>query len=341
MTGFSFKHLAIQIIHGMMIIIAVLYIMQIQPNSILKDYDKLKEILVILLFMLSYIIGMIIDFIADTIEVFLMKKDIIDSPVKNLLTKGEDSGIFLAHYGKIFKDLFNTAQKNINREVYNCDKYITTEIENIQYNYIFQVAKNRVFRECNTNQMEQVDSYFMLYIFCRNIVVTLCIVLVLFLVSDIYNSLFINCFIVFEFFTNTVIMLVLAIVFFFIFKIYSILKDNNILKIEFNLMAYFIIMYIVVILCIILVLILVTDIYNSQLAYQIDSNFILYNINNKFLNTYLFFINTPSLLNIYFGYIIKHVFFYIILLSLILLFVFATKRYGIYYVRIVLGSSFK
>ena len=174
MIGFSFKNFVLQIIQGSIISIALIYLLEINLDSFLKIPDNLKTIIPILFISVSFVIGVMNDFIADIIEGLVIKSKIIKPPSYHLLEKGEIWGIKLAHHKKIYNDLLDIAESNSGGNKDN------------SANYIFQVAKNYAFRECRTYQKEQLESFFTLYIFSRNLALSLLIVFDLLLLSALF-----------------------------------------------------------------------------------------------------------------------------------------------------------
>jgi hypothetical protein len=152
------------------------------------------------LLMVAFAIGVIVDFVADIIESLLCL--FFKQPVYYLLTKKHWMGISLAHRSEILKmlcsyaalkyhpgDLFlgNDAERNINNSLYKVfhgynsiskPRGIVDRVRNsfrhkIAINYLLQVTKNWCFIGCNNYQKEQIESFFELYIFSRNIALTL------------------------------------------------------------------------------------------------------------------------------------------------------------------------
>lgn len=188
MKGFSYKNLILQIIHGSVIILTFLFLVldNLKLDDFLKSYFSIE---VLLFLFLAFLIGVIVDFIADILESLLIKA-LIKPPIFYLLTKEIWCGIALAHKDFILNELCRIAveyneineDKKAEEESYK-NRFIKSE-KNIA-NYILQVAKNKAFRVCKDYQKEQIDSFFILYIFNRNISLSLLISsLVLFLFTS-------------------------------------------------------------------------------------------------------------------------------------------------------------
>lgn len=221
MSGFSFKQILLQIIQGSIVIAALgMYFFSNDINSFaeIKDYMTLAAGAVLFS---SFILGVLIDFIADMLEsiCFIFFKP----PLYYLLNKNRWMGISLAHRdairrnlcrlsGKykligsgckvqnnnpcIFRNSFCFMVKKPKRPKKNrfCRSLKKTvvwfKIKNKpskEINYILQVAKNRAFRDCKEYQRDQIDSFFILYIFCRNIALALTIVCSLFFCESFIN----------------------------------------------------------------------------------------------------------------------------------------------------------
>ena len=152
--------------------------------------------LLMVFIVLSFVAGVLIDFITDMLESAVIWCNFIAPPSQYLLNRGKVMGIYLAHYECILDNLCRLAAKNCkqntdsNKIKEKHEKGILKEV-----NYIFQVAKNYVFRECKDYQKEQIESFFILYVFCRNITFSLCIVTVLFASVSLF-SISILCFLI-------------------------------------------------------------------------------------------------------------------------------------------------
>ncbi len=179
MIGFSYKNFMLQIIQGSIILIFLIYLNENGYLNFLENTKSFKisdSILPILFICISFIIGVIIDFIADNLEGLLIKIGFMKPPSYHLLKKGNRWGIVLAHHRKILENLCNTAAEN---SEYKHFKNSHDKNKNNISNYIFQVAKNHAFRECSDYQKEQLESFFTLYIFSRNLSLSLLIIIFL------------------------------------------------------------------------------------------------------------------------------------------------------------------
>lgn len=177
MVGFSFKNVLLQIIHGGLLLITLLFVFYFDSIGSMLDYFKGSETgMAVLLVCASFSIGVIIDFFADSIEAFILKQGWILPPYYYLLGKKDHSwGICLAHSQQIKADLLLLAA------TYNQDKTVkdyeevfdSSKPDAETLNYVFQVAKNKAFREGEEYQKDQIESFFMLYIFSRNLTLSL------------------------------------------------------------------------------------------------------------------------------------------------------------------------
>ena len=112
MSGFSYKNFALQIIQGSIISVMLFYLFESDFRKLLLNTKLWDIIAEVLFFILSFFIGVMIDFFADFIESAIIKIKIIKLPSYYLLENGEKWGIRLAHHQMILKDLCNTAAKN-------------------------------------------------------------------------------------------------------------------------------------------------------------------------------------------------------------------------------------
>jgi hypothetical protein len=182
MSGFSYKNLLLQIIHGSIIIVTLIFLSLESLQYVIEFFKSYESTAVALFLFLSFIIGVIIDFISDILE-SLVLKFIIIPPIYYLLAKERWWGIALAHKEFILKELCRIAAefkvndtdkaelKEYYQNIFQEKKPAKTDKKDI--NYILQVAKNKAFRNCKDYQKEQIDSFFVLYIFSRNISVSL------------------------------------------------------------------------------------------------------------------------------------------------------------------------
>ena len=177
----------LQIIQGSIILIFLIYL---NENSLKETIESIIKpeinatILLLLFFCISFIIGVIIDFTADNLEGLLIKIGFMKPPSYHLLKKGNRWGIVLAHHRKILENLCNTAVEN---SEYKHFKNSHDKNKNNISNYIFQVAKNHAFRECSDYQKEQLESFFTLYIFSRNLSLSFLIIIFLLVFCPVPN----------------------------------------------------------------------------------------------------------------------------------------------------------
>ena len=190
MSGFSYKNFMLQIIQGSIISVMLFYLFESDLQKLLSNTKLWDIIAEVLFFILSFFIGVMIDFFADFIESAIIKIKVIKLPSYYLLNDGEKWGIRLAHHQMILKDLCNTAAKNSCGAHNDFEYFENGHKENKEGipNYIFQVAKNQAFRECSEYQKEQLESFFVLYIFCRNLSFSFLVVILLLLFNaDVVN----------------------------------------------------------------------------------------------------------------------------------------------------------
>ena len=176
MTGFSYKNLLLQIIQGNVIILTFICL-QTAPLKLDNCFGSYNSTTVLLLPFLAFLIGVFIDFIADIIESAIVKY-LITPPIFYLLTKDNLWGITLAHKEYILNELCRTAAeyKKINKNKKIVERYYQSKFRKPYkeiINYILQVAKNKAYGVCKDYQKEQIDSFFILYIFSRNISLSL------------------------------------------------------------------------------------------------------------------------------------------------------------------------
>lgn len=175
MIGFSYKNLILQIVHGSVISLTLIFLYD--KNLILEGTFSDKSAAIGLFLLASYLLGVVVDFIADILESFALK--LIIPPIYYLLTKECWYGIALAHKEYILKHLCEIAAEykldhdNTKTDEYYLNRFQRTKPDKEVLNYILQVAKNKAFRVCKDYQKEQIDSFFILYIFSRNISLSL------------------------------------------------------------------------------------------------------------------------------------------------------------------------
>lgn len=209
MSGFSFRSFVLQIIPGVLILVLLVGLFWkdllsftiSERGGILVDNGSFWVVAGVFLLMVAFAIGVLVDFVADMIESLLCL--FFKQPVFYLLTKKQWMGISLAHRSEILKMLCSYAalkyhpgdlylgkevERNINNSLstvflhgYNSiskpggavDRARNSLRHKIAINYLLQVTKNRCFIGCNNYQKEQMESFFELYIFSRNVALTL------------------------------------------------------------------------------------------------------------------------------------------------------------------------
>ena len=208
MSGFSFRSFVLQIIPGVLILVLLVGLFRdnLLPSANtqvdqLTQNSSLWVVAGVFLLMVAFAIGVLVDFVADMIKSLLCL--FFKQPVFYLLTKKQWMGISLAHRSEILKMLCSYAalkyhpgdlylgkevERNINNSLstvflhgYNAiskpggavDRVRNSLRHKIAINYLLQVTKNRCFIGCNNYQKEQMESFFELYIFSRNVALTL------------------------------------------------------------------------------------------------------------------------------------------------------------------------
>lgn len=208
MSGFSFRSFVLQIIPGVLILVFLACLFSSELISYVSSQigfliqnSSLWVVAGVFLLMIAFAVGVLVDFVADIIESLLCL--FFKQPLFYLLTKKQWMGISLAHKSEILKmlcshaalkyhpgDLFlgKELERNINNSLCNVFLHGYNSISKprgfvdwvrnsfrhkIAINYLLQVTKNRCFIGCNNYQKEQMESFFELYIFSRNIALTL------------------------------------------------------------------------------------------------------------------------------------------------------------------------
>lgn len=187
MIGFNYRNLMLQIIQGSVIVCAILIMFRCEISYYFNG-GFLKEYAVIIglaLLILAFSIGAFVDFITDMLELLLMFlskwEPILTPPIYYLLTKESWFGISLAHNRYIFDKLCCIAAihdmypgtLHEKREKYKREFEEERNLKTI--NYLLQVAKNKAFKKCKPYQKDQIESFFVLYIFARNLSLSLLI----------------------------------------------------------------------------------------------------------------------------------------------------------------------
>ncbi len=222
MTGFSHKSYMLQIIQGSILIVGFILIFGFDFTQLNSKIGDTQVTALALFLCFAFILGAIIDFIADTIEVLLLKYHKMKHPSYYLLNNGRALGIELAHYIYIRNglircaidyseyddkkdseccfDLPGTEQKiNIAKKIWIhnainpndciCLNQSNIKCENIQSKHkqaqqLFLIAQNIALREGNQSQIEQMDAYFSLHIFSRNLSLSIIFVILILLINQ-------------------------------------------------------------------------------------------------------------------------------------------------------------
>ena len=197
MVGFDFKSVLLQVIHGSIVLVTCLILFV--PNVLCmlfcsSETSGNNNLSAIVFLFAAYIIGVFIDFAADNIEGCLIKYTRMKSPAYYLLKNGRVWGIHIAHFVKIRQDLCALASKYSDKPSdYYCLFKEKAEVKDYEKtNYLLQTAKNKAFKCCSQTQKEQIDSFFCLYIFARNLALSLLGSAVLFLFKFVLEIL--GCF---------------------------------------------------------------------------------------------------------------------------------------------------
>ena len=200
MIGFSFKSIALQIIQGSIVLVTIACLLLNSFQWVIDGFKSHLYLSITLLLFLAFSIGVLIDFLADSVESIVIRY-MIKPPIYHLLKKDRYWGITLAHKKYILSQLCKIAAKydekegedKVKAESYN-NAFQNGNKETI--NYILQVAKNKAFSTCGDYQKEQIDSFFILYVFSRNLSLSLLISsgLLVFccpLISAIFGAVFV------------------------------------------------------------------------------------------------------------------------------------------------------
>ncbi|MCD4701901.1 MAG: hypothetical protein K8S24_08610 [Candidatus Aegiribacteria sp.] len=225
MTGFSHKSYMLQIIQGSILIVACILIFGFDFTQLNSKIGDTPVTALALFLCFAFILGAIIDFIADILETLLLKIHLLKHPSYYLLKNGKTFGIRLAHHKNIRNglircdkdysecdnkedckycfDLPGTEQRtgisiitwifnaidfvdciylNHDREECKTKKVYCENRKSVheQAQQLFLIAQNIALREGNQSQIEQMDAYFSLHIFSRNLSLSIfCVVLVL------------------------------------------------------------------------------------------------------------------------------------------------------------------
>jgi hypothetical protein len=192
MIGFDYRSIVLQVIHGSLIVVIIVFLYADHFEKEIKFLTENEVFASVIFLFVSYAIGILIDMLSDLFESFIVKY-LINLPFYHLLTRDRWFGISLAHREHIRSGLCNAAahfkshdsnERNELRtdyqKLFDADK---KKPDKKRLNYLLQVAKNYAFRKCQVYQKEQINSFFMLYIFARNLSLGLLFASVLFLIK--------------------------------------------------------------------------------------------------------------------------------------------------------------
>ncbi len=192
MIGFDYRSIVLQVIHGSLIVVAIVFLWDDYFDKLIKFLTENEVFASVIFLFVSYAIGILIDMLSDLFESFIVKW-IIKPPYYHLITRDRWSGISLAHREYIrdglclaaahFKTPDFAERDNLRTQYLNLFREATKKPDKIKLNYLLQVAKNYAFRKCQVYQKEQINSFFMLYIFARNLSLGLLFASVLFLIK--------------------------------------------------------------------------------------------------------------------------------------------------------------
>ena len=198
--GFSNRSYLLQIIPGSLLLAVFLLLHKINYQSVFIAVEGIVPIMLLQFLFIAFIIGALLDFMADVVETVLYKIHFIRQPSRSLLYHGETFGIKLPHYETIKKSLSDITQKHsdcsgetasyFSDETRGPECYYECEEErkknckrknkkNAKANHLFQAARSIAFRKGGKSQIDQIEAYFSLYIFSRNTSLCALIMLVL------------------------------------------------------------------------------------------------------------------------------------------------------------------
>jgi hypothetical protein len=190
MIGFDYRSIVLQVIHGSLIVVTIVFLYADHFEKEIKFLTENEVFASVIFLFISYAIGILIDMLSDLFESFIVKY-LTNLPFYHLLTRDRWFGISLAHREHIRNGLCNAAahfksSDPAERDKMSSDYHTLFDANNKKpdkkmLNYILQVAKNYAFRKCQVYQKEQINSFFMLYIFSRNLSLGLLIASMLFL----------------------------------------------------------------------------------------------------------------------------------------------------------------
>ncbi len=213
--GFSNKSYLLQIIPGSLLLAALIpaaivnWEATIDYREVFDALDGIGPVVLLPLLFIAFILGAILDLLADCIELMLYRVPYIKQPSRCLLYRGEVFGIKLPHYQTIQGNLSEIVRKHtdcagetveyFNKEagkhncIYTdmenkkkyckkrmyCKKWYIWNIGNAKANHLFQAARSIAFRKCGKYQIDQIEAYFSHYISSRNTSLCLFIIFIL------------------------------------------------------------------------------------------------------------------------------------------------------------------
>lgn len=190
MIGFDYRSIVLQVIHGSLILVTIVFLYADYFEKEITFLTENEVFASVIFLFVSYAIGILIDMLSDLFESFIVKF-IINLPYYHLLTRKRWAGISLAHRDHIRKSLCKAAayfldndpaDRKERQDRYNdLFKGKICRADKKDLNYLLQVAKNYAFKECKVYQKEQINSFFMLYIFARNLSLGLLLASIMFI----------------------------------------------------------------------------------------------------------------------------------------------------------------
>ena len=185
MKNFDIKDLLIHILHGG-IILAVAYfsfaecIVDFASDlGLVSAKCEMTGFNATVLLMLSYLIGLMIDPIADLVDTLISKMKIGGKPFPSfmLLKDGKCFELEFAHHAIVREILCEDVENNDKKIENDKDKKAAKSSEklwekNENTMLLFNYAKNRAFKHGSDYQIERIEHYFRLFIFYRNMIWT-------------------------------------------------------------------------------------------------------------------------------------------------------------------------
>lgn len=183
MIGFNYRNLMLQIIQGSVVVSVLIIVFWCKISNLGVLSEHTTTIIFLALLISAFTIGALIDFISDIFESILMLlskyEPLLTPPIYFLLTKSRWFGISLAHYVFILDNLcyiaarYDSKPENLQDKIDMYKKEFVAKRKLETINYLLQVAKNKAFRECKPYQKDLIESFFILYIFKRNLAMSL------------------------------------------------------------------------------------------------------------------------------------------------------------------------